>query len=89
MMRAAGEAKGFDMSELRAKACVLMNMSCNSTVTGVLDTTDCELSDLTRIDFWEFQGIAGQTVTIDMTSDELDTFLGTARRTPYGILAFA
>ena len=72
------DAKGFDLGELPRqadKACVTMTMSCDSAVTGVLDPTDCDLDDGTKIDFWEFQGTTGQTVTIDMTSSEFDTFL--------------
>jgi Fibronectin type III domain len=68
-------AKGLGSSTRGDKACVEMNISCNSTVTGVLDTTDCQLGDDSRIDFWSFQGTAGMSATVNMSSDEFDTYL--------------
>ncbi|MEE8522502.1 MAG: PPC domain-containing protein, partial [Thermoanaerobaculia bacterium] len=67
--------KALDPAMRADKDCVLMTIACNSTVTGVLDGTDCELTDGTRIDFWDFQSDQGATVTINMTSGEFDTFL--------------
>ncbi len=72
------EAKGFDPAApaLRsAKACVIMDMTCNSTVDSALSADDCTIDDGTFIDFWEFSGTAGQTVTIDLMSDDFDTYL--------------
>ncbi len=64
-----------NLEGLDAKACVIATTACNSTVTGELTADDCELDDSTKIDFWEFQGNSGQTVTIDLTSGDFDTFL--------------
>jgi len=64
-----------DLASRHEKACVVMTMTCNSTRTGVLDNTDCDLPNDTRVDFWEFQGAAGQTVTINLTSNQFDTVL--------------
>ena len=55
--------------------CVAMDIDCNSTVSGQLQTTDCELEDGTFIDVWFFDGTAGQEVTVDLESTDFDTFL--------------
>jgi hypothetical protein len=61
---------------LDLQACVTTSTSCNHTLTGVLDTSDCLVtSDNSYVDFWSFSGTAGQTVTIDMTSTAFDTYL--------------
>jgi hypothetical protein len=46
------------------------------TVTGDLDTTDCLLpSDGSYVDYWQFQGSAGDMVIIDLGSSDFDTYL--------------
>jgi len=46
------------------------------TVNGSLSTTDCQVpSDNSYVDFWGFQGTAGDSVTIDLSSPEFDTYL--------------
>jgi len=68
--------KALDPAMRSDKACVIMTIACNTTVTGVLDTTDCQLDfDDTRIDFWDFQGDVGATVTINLSSNDFDTYL--------------
>ncbi len=57
------------------KACVLMNMACGQTVSGQLSNDDCGLDDGSFADFWEFQGTAGRTVTVTMTSNAVDAYL--------------
>lgn len=57
------------------KACVLMNMTCGQTVSGQLSADDCALDDGSFADFWEFQGTAGRTVTVTMTSGAVDAYL--------------
>ncbi|HEY9422671.1 MAG TPA: fibronectin type III domain-containing protein, partial [Thermoanaerobaculia bacterium] len=50
-------------------------ISCGQTVNGSLSSADCDLDDGSFIDFWEFQGSSGQTVTVTMTSQQIDPFL--------------
>lgn len=50
-------------------------ISCGQTVNGNLSSADCDLEDGSLIDFWEFQGSSGQTVTVTMTSQQIDPFL--------------
>lgn len=76
--RELAEAKGTAAApDLRPppKACVTMDIECNSTVTGTLTADDCDLGDGTVFDEWQFEGTDGDTVTIDMTSVAYDTFL--------------
>ena len=44
------------------------------TMRGRLETGDQTMADGTFADLWQFQGTAGQTVTIDVRSDEFDTY---------------
>jgi hypothetical protein len=55
--------------------CEVAALERNSTVTGTLTTSDCPLDDGTFVDFWTFDGYSGETVTIDLQSDDFDTFL--------------
>lgn len=79
VVRALSGAKG--LGEGAAKGGPTCNsaapptIGCNTTVTGILETTDCALDDGTVADFWVFDGTAGDEVTIDLESDEFDTFL--------------
>jgi hypothetical protein len=51
-------------------------IECGSTVTSTLTDHDCFEPDLgVFFDAWVFEGVAGSTVTIDLTSDEFDTVL--------------
>jgi hypothetical protein len=50
-------------------------ISCGQTVTGGLSSTDCQLEDGSYIDFWKFQGTAGQDVTVTLRSTAFDTYL--------------
>jgi hypothetical protein len=44
-------------------------------VQGRLETGDQQMNDGTWADVWQFQGRAGQSVTIELRSDEFDTYL--------------
>jgi Bacterial pre-peptidase C-terminal domain len=45
-------------------------------VTGELTSTDCLLpSDGSYVDYWQFQGTAGDMVVIDLGSSDFDTYL--------------
>lgn len=67
----------------KAHNCEIQSIQCGSTVTGTLTEHDCFLPDFvpdlgieTFFDFWlSVEGAAGTTLTIDLTSDQLDTFL--------------
>ena len=45
------------------------------TMRGRLETGDQTMPDGTFADIWQFQGSAGQSVTIDVRSDEFDTYM--------------
>jgi hypothetical protein len=58
-------------------------LSCpSSTATGELSTADCRLDDGSYLDLVQFSGTAGQTVTIDLTSDAFDAYLYLLDTTP-------
>ena len=57
----------------RDHTCIIQTMSCGQTVNSNLTTHDCELSNGTQVDFWEFSGTAGSTVTINLQSNDFDT----------------
>ena len=46
-----------------------------ATVQGRLETGDQQMNDGTWADVWQFQGLAGQNVTIELRSEEFDTYL--------------
>jgi hypothetical protein len=50
-------------------------ISCGQTVSGTLTNQDCDLNDGSFIDFWEFQGTSGRTVTVTLTSSQVDSYL--------------
>jgi ferredoxin len=45
------------------------------TMRGRLEPGDQLMQDSTYADLWQFQGMAGQTVQIDVRSDEFDTYM--------------
>jgi hypothetical protein len=68
--------KGKPIAGLKTHTCDhIGSIACGQTVNDSLTPPDCELDDGSFLDFWEFQGTAGQTVTIDMTSSQVDSFL--------------
>jgi hypothetical protein len=50
-------------------------IAVGQTLRGRLETGDQTMADGTFADIWQFQGNAGQTVTIDVRSDEFDTYM--------------
>lgn len=46
-----------------------------ATVQGRLETGDQQMNDGTWADVWQFQGFGGQTVTLELRSEEFDTYL--------------
>lgn len=74
---AAKEGKALDLGTTpKTHVCDHLGaISCGQTVTGTLTNQDCELNDGSLIDFWEFQGTNGQTVTVTLTSNDTDSYL--------------
>ncbi len=54
---------------------VVGTVQVGTTVQGRLETGDQAMNDGTWADVWQFQGAAGQTVTIELRSEEFDTYL--------------
>ena len=50
-------------------------IAIGQTLRGRLEAGDQTMADGTYADIWQFQGTAGQTVTIDVRSDEFDTYM--------------
>jgi hypothetical protein len=50
-------------------------IAVGQTMQGRLETGDQTMADGTFADIWQFQGAAGQTITIDVRSDEFDTYM--------------
>lgn len=51
-------------------------LSCPAQgVAGALLTTDCAAFDGSRLDLWQFSGLAGDTITLDLSSTAFDTLL--------------
>jgi hypothetical protein len=53
----------------------MAQLAIGQTMRGRLETGDQTMADGTFADIWQFQGGAGQTVTIDVRSDEFDTYI--------------
>jgi len=50
-------------------------IAIGQVMSGRLETGDQTMADGTFADIWQFQGAAGQTITIDVRSDEFDTYM--------------
>jgi hypothetical protein len=50
-------------------------IAIGQTMRGRLEQGDQMMQDSTYADLWQFQGMAGQTVQIDVRSDEFDTYM--------------
>jgi len=50
-------------------------VAVGQTVQGRLETGDQQMNDGTWADVWQFNGTAGQTVVIELRSEEFDTYL--------------
>jgi hypothetical protein len=66
-------------------ACEFHTIACGQTINTNLTTNDCQLDDGTFVAFYLFDGQAGQTVTINMTSNSFDTFLVLLDPTPEAV----
>ena len=57
-------------------ACTMSDpIMLSQSVDGMLTTGDCRLTNGTLIDFYDFQGTAGQAISVSMTSTTFDTYL--------------
>jgi len=70
----SGRAKALDFSKAN-KSCTLQTIACGQTVNATLSSTDCTLSDGSYADYWAFQGVSGQDVTVTMRSNSVDSYL--------------
>jgi hypothetical protein len=62
------------------------SLSCpSSSSAGEISAADCRLDDGSYLDLVQFAGIAGQTVTIDMTSAAFDAYLYLLDPTPVAV----
>lgn len=59
-------------SPAQISVCPLQNLRCGASVQGTLTASDCDIGTGYVTDLFQFDGMAGQTVTIDATSPELD-----------------
>ena len=53
-------------------------ININDTVNGQLTGSDCRLDDGSYADFYAFNGVSGQNITVTMNSTAFDTYLGLA-----------
>jgi len=57
------------------KVCNIQTISCGQTVSGSLSNQDCDLTDGSYVDYYEFPGTTGQTVTATMRSNSVNSYL--------------
>ena len=67
----------FATPAIAAPCARVSTLSCPSAanVGASIESADCDAADGTRYDLFEFSGIAGDTVTLEMHSTAFDTFL--------------
>jgi hypothetical protein len=57
-------------SPQEATTCVTQTIACGQTINGSLDPGDCKLADGTAIDYFDFAGTLGETVTATLASTD-------------------
>jgi hypothetical protein len=57
------------------KVCNVQTISCGQTVSGTLSSQDCALNDGSYVDYYQFPGTNGQTVTATMRSNNVNSYL--------------
>lgn len=60
---------------MQSKACQLGTIHCGDTISDEIDSLDCGLLTGVWVDFWQFSGQSGDTVTINASSIGFDNFL--------------
>jgi hypothetical protein len=74
--KADGPAKGPSVfGKTINKACTIQTISCGQTVSGSLSNQDCDLNDGSYVDYYEFPGTTGQTITATMRSTSVNSYL--------------
>jgi len=58
-----------------ASTCVLQSIACGQTINGSLDPNDCQYGDGSVVDYFQFSGTPGETVSATMTSNAFPPFL--------------
>jgi hypothetical protein len=60
----------------RQDGCLVQEIACGQTVNSRITMNDCVYPETEwRFDIWVFDGVAGQTVTLDVSSNAFDPFL--------------
>ncbi|HET6762080.1 MAG TPA: hypothetical protein VFH27_00375, partial [Longimicrobiaceae bacterium] len=77
----AGPAPAAAQSPSTGRAGTRGSVAVGQTVRSTLSASDPKASDNSYYQLWTFQGRAGQTVTIDLRSDDFDVYLGWGRVT--------
>jgi hypothetical protein len=57
------------------KVCNVQTISCGQTVSGSLSNQDCVLNDGSYVDYYEFPGTTGQSITATMRSTSVNSYL--------------
>ncbi|MEO6194457.1 MAG: fibronectin type III domain-containing protein [Thermoanaerobaculia bacterium] len=57
------------------KICDVQTISCGQTVSGSLSNQDCVLTDGSYVDYYEFPGTTGQSITATMRSTSVNSYL--------------
>ena len=57
------------------KVCNVQTISCGQTVSGSLSNQDCVLNDGSFVDYYEFPGTIGQSITATMRSNSVNSYL--------------
>jgi hypothetical protein len=65
----------FTVNQAAGGVCAPTPIAIGQTVNGTLSTSDCPLGDGSYLDAYSFNGIAGQRISILMTSSAFDTYL--------------
>ncbi len=75
LVQKLNSAKG-GLENIAPRACVANAIACGQTRTGSLTPDDCVIeSDGSFFDAWFFDGTSGQTVTVNMSSGAVDSYL--------------
>ena len=74
--KTAQVSKSISAAAVAALSKDVNTIAANTTVRGVISSSDPTLPDGSNYDRWTFEAKAGDKVTIDLMSDEFDAYLG-------------